>query len=557
MKRLFIIPLILLLCAVVVIGCGTPAPTTPTTPTTPVTPATPTAPATPAKPATPSAPAAPTAPTTPTKPAAPAKPAAPTAPVYGGKITYIDPSSPGCPLGLPWQCRGPYVGAQLCLEAVIGSTRDGTITPVLAESWDIDSNPDHPSFTFHLRKGVKFHDGTDWNADAFIWNLYKYRDGGMFVATRYIKTYEKVDDYTVRLPLTMWRNTILPAFAMAPIASPTAYEQKGEDWMRWNIVGTGPFKQTEFIRDQSFKAVRFDDYWQQGKPYLFEVEYLSVAEEMTRLALLKSGQGDIMNLNKNGRVASELKAQGANIITQPAGTLSLMPDSVNETSPWSNLKVREAAEYAIDKEAIAKALGFGFAEAADQWYSKESQAYVPNLPGRKYDPDKAKQLLKEAGFPSGFKTKIISENTVNRDVVTSLQSYLSAVGIECDLDFPDAAKFTSYTRATWDNALLCLTMRTGAFPTQGITFTSEPRVQYKSNKNPANWMDNYNHIMTTPELDLDVLWAGMKAIYDDVMLIPIMYSDDMIMVSDKVHDHGIGTKSGATNWTPENAWLSK
>jgi len=553
MTRLFVTLVILLLCVSVVIGCGTPSPAKPTTPTTPATTAKPAVPTTPTAPAATTKPVATTAPTTTT----PAKPAASGTPIYGGKVTVIDPSSPGCPLGLPWQCRQPYVGVQLCNEALIGSLKDGTITPKLAESWEINSDPKNPSYTFRLRKGVKFHDGTDFNAQAFVWNFKKYTEGGMLSVVRYIKSYDILDDYTLRMPLTMWRNTILPAFLMAPIVSPTAFDKNGEEGTRWNTVGTGPYKQADFARDVSFRAVRNENYWDKGKPYLFEVEYLSVPEELTRLALFKSGKGDIMNLNKNGRVAAELQAQGNQIITQMSGTMSLMPDSANATSPWSNLKARQAAEYAIDKEQIAKALGFGFGKAAYQWYPEGTMPYNPVLPGRKYDPAKAKQLLSEAGFPNGFKTKIIAQSTENRDVVVSIQSYLKAVGIDTDLDFPEPAKYTSYTLGTWENALLCTTMQTGAQPTQGIAFTATPRTQFKGNLSPPNWMPMYDKIMTTPTLDQNVLWEGFKAIYDDVMIIPVMYVYDMFQVSKKLQDHGIGTRQASTTWNTQEAWLSK
>jgi ABC-type transport system substrate-binding protein len=122
-------------------------------------------------------------------------------------------------------------------------------------------------------------------------------------------------------------------------------------------------------------------------------------------------------------------AQGYQVYTQISGTLSLMPDSGNAASAWSNIKVRQAAEYAIDKAAIAKTFGFGFSTAADQWYPKGMLPYDPSIPGRKYDVAKAKTLLTEAGYPNGFKTKMIGDPTVNKDIVVALQAYLSAVGI--------------------------------------------------------------------------------------------------------------------------------
>jgi peptide/nickel transport system substrate-binding protein len=559
MRKLFAIVLILAVCALFVLGCqsSTPTPTSPsiTTSTSPAAPATSAKPTSAVPTTAATQPAVTATTTTATKPAATTAAAANAQ--YGGKVTVIDPSTVGGPLGLPWLNRLNYVGSQLVHEPILATLSDATIYSKLAESWDIVADPSNPSFTFHLKKGVKFTDGSDWNAQAFVWNMKKYAEGGVLVTSRYIKSYDIIDDYTVKFPLTQWRNTLLAAFEMSPVESPTAYQKNGEDWMRNNMVGTGPYKLTNFSRDVLFGTVKNENYWQQGKPYLSEVKYLSVVDELTRLALFKSGGGDILNLNKNARVAADFKSQGYPVFTQPAGTVALVPDSANTDSPWSNIKVRQAAEYAIDREALARAFGFGINTAAYQWYPAGTMPYVPTLAARKYDLAKAKQLMTEAGFPNGFKTKIISDGTISSDVVVSMQYYLSTIGIKADLEFPTAASYNEITFSSWTNALLCTTMRTGANPTQGITFTAPPRVQYKSNKNPDNWTTTYNKIMTTPAIDQNVLWDGFTAFYNDSTLIPVLYVSDIFVVSDKLKDHGIGTRSSSTGWTFDISWLSK
>jgi peptide/nickel transport system substrate-binding protein len=548
MKYLLIPGVIVLICAFIITGCSATSTTPATSPAA--------APAT--KVAAPTTAAAPVT-TAPTALATTAKPtaAATTAtPISGGTITYIDPTTVGGPLGLPWLNRQNYNGFQLCLECLVDSDKDGTMVPRLAESWDLSASP-NPSITFHLRKGVKFHDGTDFNAQVLVWNLKKYAEGGYFVASRYTKSYDIIDDYTLRLNLTEWRTTLLGAFNMAPLVSQAAFEKNGEDWARWNMVGTGPFKQSAFNRDVSLTAVKFDNYWQKGKPYLDQVQYVNVVDELTRLATLRSGKGEICDLNKSGKAAIALKNDGYQIYTQSSGALALIPDSVNAASPWSNIKVRQAAEYAIDKDAIAKAFGYGFTSAAYQWYPEGAWAYNPAIVQRKYDPAKAKQLMTEAGYPNGFKSVIISDNTANKDIATAVKSYLDTVGITVELDFPAAARFTDYSQGKWDNALLFTTMRAGAQPTQGMSFTSEPRTQYKSNKNPDGWMTLYNKMNTTLTLEQQNVWASFKAMSDDVMLIPIMYAYDMIEVSPKLQEHSFGKLANAVTWNVSGAWLSK
>jgi peptide/nickel transport system substrate-binding protein len=208
---------------------------------------------------------------------------------------------------------------QLSLEPLLKEQLDGTLLPRLVTSYEVDANLKTPSITFHLRKGVKFHDGSDLNAKAVKWNLDSQIKESLFSSPRYWASVDIIDDYTIKIPLKVWRNSLMPAFAvnMVYMVSPTAYEKNGIDWMRWNMVGTGPFKHVDFKRDVSVTTEKSPNYWNSGKPYLDGVQYLFVADEMTRVALFKAGGGDILNTNRNGRLAAEFQALGYKILTQP------------------------------------------------------------------------------------------------------------------------------------------------------------------------------------------------------------------------------------------------
>jgi peptide/nickel transport system substrate-binding protein len=145
-------------------------------------------------------------------------------------------------------------------------------------------------------------------------------------------------------------------------------------------------------------------YWQQGKTYLDKVQILYVADELTREALMKSGGVEMMTAT--ARQVSQFPATDYKIVTRPSCAYMLAPDSANADSPWSNLKVRMAADYAIDKADMAAALGFGHMTPACQLSTSATLAYDPALESqyRKFDLAKAKQLMTDAGFPNGFKT---------------------------------------------------------------------------------------------------------------------------------------------------------
>jgi peptide/nickel transport system substrate-binding protein len=265
-----------------------------------------------------------------------------------------------------------------------------------------------------------------------------------------------------------------------------------------------------------------------------------------------------MNTGGNARVASEFKALGYAIPTYATGTAVLLPDTANATSPWANIKVRMAADYSIDKEAIAKAFGYTFKQAAYQLPSPGSKAYVPTITGRKYDVAKAKQLLAEAGFPNGFKTKIVAQSTANRDVVVAIQSALGQVGIQADLDFPEPAKYVTYQQGTWENALIYATLgQSPNFNQAPIGHAlSVPRAQYKSVKLSDKWTALYNATMRAPAVDFTLQQACVQDIYDDCSLITIVYEPSMWVARDKLQDYGLGTERGA-EWTSAETWLSK
>lgn len=447
MKKSLIPVAILLIIAFIITGCSTNSSTTTpaTTPTTPAMTTTPTE-------TTPiiTNPTATTPNTTPTAtqtvvPTTP--PAATGAQQYGGTLRWVSSADPTTPIGMPSLTSGGSVfSMQLSEQFLLKEQIDGSLTPNLATSYDVVSDPANASITFHLRQGVKFSDGTDFNAQAVVWNLQQVKAGGFNNATaQFWKGFDVLDDYTVRVDLTTWQNRMIRSFADgdAFMVSPTAYQKNGVDWMSWNMVGTGAFNQTNFQRDVSLTTAKNPSYYEQGKPYLDGVQLLYVSDAMTAEALFKSGGADIITCYTS-KQASELSANGYNMISQLGGATVLAPDSMNADSPWSNLQVRQAAEYAIDKVGITKSLGYGYTQPAYQLNSSASPAYDANLVSRTYDVAKAKQLLTAAGYPNGFKTSLIDAFPGSgNDECTAIQANLAAIGIQADLQFPQAAQATA------------------------------------------------------------------------------------------------------------------
>ena len=394
-------------------------------------------------------------------------------PKYGGVLKMLATSSSITSLGWAAEGQGQLSAPDVCLERLLRSDNKGNLTPWLAESYKVAD--DLKSMTFNLRRGVKFHDGSDFNAEVVKWNLDNYINAKMEV---YWASVDIVDDYTVRVNFTEWKNNLPSLFDSDPplicMVSKVAFDKHGKDWMRFNPVGTGPFKFESFDRDVSENYVRNPDYWMKGKPYLDKIRFIYVADQTTQKVLAESGEGDVVAIVQPGKKAADYAALGFTIRSDMNANEILVGDSAHADSVWANKKVREAVEYAIDREAMAKGLGYGYLQAPYQIPPRNSLVYDPGFPlARKYDPEKAKQLLTEAGYPDGLKTTIILEADGNRDLAIAMQASLAKVGIQVNLEFPQMSTWGSYVGAdgAWHNAaIICPCPSTDPYFSFGLQF---------------------------------------------------------------------------------------
>jgi ABC-type transport system substrate-binding protein len=342
------------------------------------------------------------------------------------------------------------------------------------------------------------------------------------------------------------------------MVSPTSFNKNGLEWARWNPVGTGPFKFVSFQRDVVLKTVKFDGYWQPGKPYLDGIDTMIIPDLVTALAAFKTGEIHTIQ-SESPKMSFDLKSEGYIIKSQMphlTGTLTLVPDSVNADSPLSNKLVRQAIEYAIDKEALTKGTGYGFSMPVYQVSPPNSIGYVPELPQRKYNVDTAKKLLADAGFPNGFKTKIVCDpRTTTRDVMVAIQSYLNAAGIQTDLDFPDNAKYTDMRYATWKNAMMCQLFSNFATYQNYFSFYW-PGNQFKSTAYPAGFREAWTDMLTTSVVQKEKVQKLNKMMYDDSMIIPICNSAASQGIAKSVHDTGLFEQHHSL-WSPSTAWIEK
>lgn len=484
-------------------------------------------------------------------------------PTPGGILKIISGETPVSPFGWPPESRGESTNAQVpVLESLWHIDKDKKLQPVLAESWDIA--PDWKTITFHLRKGVKFHDGSDWNAEAARFNLQARKDKRKTGTNKWVSI-EVLDEFTLRLKLSAFQNSQKNIIGLVRMVSPTAVKKNGLDWARFHPVGTGPFKFKSYKRDVSLEYVKNENYWDKGKPYLDGVKFIYIKDKMTQATAMKAGEAHVLRAAQATKIAADLKSAGFNVTPANSGSNCLAPDTIHPDSIFSNKLVREAIEHAIDRESIVKFKGYGLWTPLNQICPPLPGMYGlnPAIKGRAYDPQKAKELLAKAGYPNGFKTKLIIPTAyADRDVGVAIQSYLGQVGIKAELEIVNMSRFVVYRKKGWKDALLWMivNMPEGKVLIGWEYFLKKGGlVDYHSLAHPAGWAELMEKALAEPDFakETKLVQQMSKLAYDDATLIPIYTSGRCAIVKPGVHDTRFFEQGSAGWWNVRGTWLDK
>jgi len=392
---------------------------------------------------------------TPTSSAAPSAAPSEEGPTSGGTIAIPINDDPTTLLGWKLRNSNEQVIQPIIYEFLMKYDATGKPQPYLLES--AVENPEELTYTLVVRDGITFQDGTVLDAEAVKWNLDNYKEKGVLSASYFSKVdnVEVKDSKTVVVHMTEWDSQFLYGLArICAICSPTAVKELGEEGFNEKPVGTGPFMVKEWKHGEGIYTVRYDNYWQ-GKPYLDGVNILKYATTATQQAALQAGDLDVMYLSGDPTTAEALAAKGFTVVNSiiPQTAYTICFNSLAD-SPLKDLRVRQAIAYAIDAKGIADALlGNGkYGEASTQWALPGSSQYA-DIPGYAFDVEKAKSLMKEAGYENGFELTINYQvGDFARNACQIIAQQLSEIGITLKLNEIEVANYANYL-GEWDGLL--------------------------------------------------------------------------------------------------------
>ncbi|UUV18509.1 ABC transporter substrate-binding protein [Fusobacteria bacterium ZRK30] len=315
-------------------------------------------------------------------------------------------------------------------EGLLKPTHEGKLIPAVAESFKISK--DNLVYTFKLRDGIKFHNGKDVEIEDIIFSL--TRIGGDFSGNsivrdlaKNIKNIKKIDDKTVAIELKKVDGTILSKFTTAIIPRDVVDIEQSP-------IGTGPFKFIEYLPGQKLLMEKFSDYWIGGVPTIDKVEFSIIKDEQSSILSLQRGEIDLYP--RMGSTHISILENTNNIIVTEQNLMQILSLN-NKVKPFDDLRVRQAIAYAIDSEEIidtldaglGKAIGTNMSPVMKNYYNIETEGTYP------HNIEKAKKLLKEAGYENGFEftLSLPTNYRFHADTGVIISEQLKKVGIKANL----------------------------------------------------------------------------------------------------------------------------
>ena len=418
---------------------------------------------------------------------------------------------------------------------------DFSIHPELAESWSIGNSGN--DITFKLRKGVKFHDGTDFDADAVKWNIDHRLDPAVASPQRQelapiVSSVEVIDPATVTFHLKAPSPGLLSLLGERPgfMISPTAAKKFGSD-LGSHPVGTGPFIFKEWVRGSHIAVVRNPGYWLSGRPYLDQIVLQDTPDAVVGIQRLLSNEVEYADQISPQEVKEIEHRKSIDLYPTKVGRWYFLQWHVYQP-PFSNVQLRQAVAYALDKQALNGIIEAGRGQISQGPTPPGLWWYDPTVKSYPYDPAKARQMLAEAGYPHGFDYVLSTPQIeILQELNQVVQAQLAAVGIRVRLDPVAGSEYyarmvqreTNFTPTAWtqradpDGLLYILFDKNGYANSTGY---DNPRV----NQLLEQARTTYDQGVRKP------LYAEIQSILArDIPVLPLFFSVEYAALRNNIH----------------------
>ncbi|MGD9614750.1 MAG: ABC transporter substrate-binding protein [Alphaproteobacteria bacterium] len=352
----------------------------------------------------------------------------------------------------------PYMVLYALHDAMVKDMPGKPQAPSLAEAWS--TSPDHLTHEFVLRDGVTFHNGEKVTAEDVKFSFERYKGTSNALLKEKVAAIEVVDPRRVRFKLKEPWPDFLTFYATATGAGwvvPKKYVEKvGPEGFMKHPIGAGPYKFVSFNPGVELVLEAFDGYWRKT-PNVKRLVMKVIPDEATRTAALKAGEVDIA-YSIRGELAAEVQ-QTPGLTLKPvvlqAPNWLYFPEQWDPKSPWHKLQVRQAANLAIDREGMSKALFLGYCKVTNNAVVPYTFDYYWQPPEAVYDPAKARKLMQEAGYPNGFDAGLLYCDTSYANMAEVSVNNLAQIGIRARLQpIERAGFFAGYAAKKYDRGII-------------------------------------------------------------------------------------------------------
>ncbi len=427
----------------------------------------------------------------------------------------------------------------LVYDRLVHNAPDGSLVPGLATSWEYAD--DGSSVTFHLREDVTFQDGTPFDAAAVKTNIDRAITlEGSTVASELGRVAEVVvvDPLTVRLDLSS-ADATLPAVLSGRAGAMVAPAALADPELDQHPIGTGMFKLAEFTPDSSFAVERWDGYWDPDAVKVQRIEVTILPDSAARINALTTGTIDIAPIEPADVTAVEDRTD--DVAVRLNDTLRYVYLAMNlADTPLDDLRVRQAISYALDREGLLNGPYLGYGTPTEQPWPEGYFPHVADLDGTyPYDPDKARELLAEAGYPDGFAAEIIvvPAPRVYTELGEAVQAQLAEVGIDLTVRITEASQLGQafYTDKLSSFALLYTNGSIDPAITVGSRWTAAGFFNPGKYSTPTLEDLYVQSIATTDDAEREgVLQDVSREVVGQVLDMPIFFAQEPEGINDRV-----------------------